>query len=86
MIRAAGFFDTDLNISKNIHVNDRVTLVGGASAFNILNHPNFDMPINNVSSGAFGFVRATVSPVTSPYGVATPLTGHVIQLNAQLSF
>lgn len=84
--RAAGFFDTDLNVTKSFNLTDRLRFGVGANFFNLFNHPNFDMPVNNVSSGAFGLIQATVLPVTSPYGVGTPLTGRIIQLNARLTF
>jgi len=38
-------------------------------ALDVLNHPNFDQPVNNVSNaGQFGRIIATVSPPTSVLG------------------
>jgi hypothetical protein len=36
--------------------------------FNVLNHPNFDLPVNALSSGAFGTITSTVPPPSSAYG------------------
>ncbi|HZR57957.1 MAG TPA: carboxypeptidase regulatory-like domain-containing protein [Terriglobales bacterium] len=87
-LRGPNFFDTDLNITKNFKVGERLGLAIGANFFNILNHPNFDLPNNNVPSGNFGQITSTVSPATSPYGafLSVPLTGRIVQLNARVTF
>lgn len=87
-LRGPGFFDTDLNVTKNFKVTERVGFAVGANFFNLFNHPNFDLPNNNVSAGNFGTITATVSPATSPYGafLSVPLTGRLVQLNARLTF
>jgi hypothetical protein len=86
--RGAGFFDTDLNITKNFKFGERLGFAIGANFFNILNHPNFDLPNNTVASGAFGTITNTVAPATSPYGafLSVPLTGRIVQLNARVTF
>lgn len=61
-------FDTDMNVTKYIPVTERVKFAVGAGLFNLLNHPNFDLPLNNVSGGGFGAIVNTVSPATNPYG------------------
>jgi hypothetical protein len=87
-LRGPNFFDTDLNVTKNFKVGERLGLAIGANFFNILNHPNFDLPNNNVPSGNFGQITSTVSPATSPYGafLSVPLTGRIVQLNARVTF
>jgi Carboxypeptidase regulatory-like domain len=89
--RGPGFFDTDMNITKNIPVGERVKFAIGANLFNLFNHPNFDLPVNNTtgsSLGGFGQIVNTVSPATSPYGafLSVPLTGRIVQLNARVTF
>ena len=86
--RGAGFFDTDLNVTKNFKLGERVGLAIGANFFNVLNHPNFDLPNNNLSLGNFGTITNTVSPATSPYGafLSVPLTGRIVQLNGRFTF
>jgi hypothetical protein len=54
----------------------------------LLNHPNFDLPLNNVTGGGFGSIVNTVSPATTPYGsfLSVPLTGRIVQMNARVVF
>ena len=82
------FFDLDANLTKNIKLSERFSFAIGANAFNILNHPNFDLPANNVTAGNFGTIVNTVQPATSPYGafLSVPLTGRILQVNARLTF
>jgi outer membrane receptor protein involved in Fe transport len=86
--RGPGYFDTDLSLTKNFRLNERFNLGIGANAFNVLNHPNFDLPVNNVNSGQFGQIVSTVSAATSPYGSFTgsAVSGRVIQLHAKVTF
>ena len=87
-LRGPNFFDTDLNVTKNFKIGERMGFAVGANFFNVLNHPNFDLPNNNVLSGNFGNITSTVSPATSPYGafLSVPLTGRIVQVNARLTF
>jgi hypothetical protein len=87
-LRAPGFFDTDMGVMKNINVTERLKFGVGANLFNLFNHPNFDLPLNNVSGGGFGTIVNTVSPATNPYGafLSVPLTGRIVQLNARVTF
>ena len=87
--RGAGYFDTDLHLAKNIRLTERVTFSIGANFFNLLNHPDFDLPVNDVAlGGAFGQIQKTVVPSTMPYGSFTGLTlsGRIIQLNGRITF
>jgi hypothetical protein len=74
-------------VTKFIPITEHVKFAVGASLFNLFNHPNFDLPLNNVGSG-FGNIIATVSPATNPYGsfLSVPLTGRIVQLNARVTF
>ena len=87
-LRGPEFFDTDLNVTKNILITEQVKFAVGANFFNLFNHPNFDLPSNNLSSGAFGSIINTVSPATTPYGsfLSVPITGRIVQLNARVTF
>ena len=87
-LRGPGFFDTDMNVTKNFNVTERLKFAVGANLFNLFNHPNFDLPLNNVTGGGFGSIINTVSPATNPYGafLSVPLTGRIVQLNARVSF
>ena len=87
-LRGPAFFDTDLNVTKNFNVTERFKFAVGANFFNLLNHPNFDLPSNNVTGGGFGTISATISPATSPYGafLSVPVTGRIVQANARVTF
>ncbi len=95
--RGPGYFDSDLNLAKNFHLTERFVLGVGANMFNLFNHPNFDVPNNDVAGGAinaggtFGQITTTTGIATSPYGtqiggVNPAVTGRVIQLNAHIVF
>jgi hypothetical protein len=87
--RGPYFFDTDFSIEKAIKVRENMTFTIGASAYNVLNHPNFDNPHANVNvSGNFGQQYQTVGPPNSPYGNFTGaiVNGRVMQLNAKFKF
>jgi outer membrane receptor protein involved in Fe transport len=70
--RGPGYFNTDLSLLKSTKVRlfaEGQSFVFGASFFNVLNHPNFDQPVNNLSNtGQFGRTIETVSPPTSVLG------------------
>ncbi|HYL74769.1 MAG TPA: carboxypeptidase regulatory-like domain-containing protein [Bryobacteraceae bacterium] len=86
--RGPGYFDTDLNINKTFSVHERYKLTVGAFFFNILNHPNFDLPVNNVALGGFGQIQSTVSAPTSAYGSfqGSAVSGRVIQTMVKVTF
>ncbi|HEY6768394.1 MAG TPA: TonB-dependent receptor [Candidatus Sulfotelmatobacter sp.] len=87
-MRGPGFFNTDLSVSKNFKVGERLGFAIGATAFNVLNHQNFDVPINSVTSGAFGEITDTVGSNTSPYGAffGVPLNGRILQVTGKITF
>ena len=86
--RGPGYFDTDMNVSKIFAIHERYRFQIGAYFYNILNHPNFDSPINNVALGTFGQILRTVSPPSSPYGSfqGSAVSGRVIQTQVKFTF
>ena len=86
--RAPQYFDTDFSVMKNFLVTERVKLQLGANMFNVLNHPNFFTPSNNVASPNFGQLFATAAQPTTPYGAyqGAGVTGRLIQMQAKLIF
>ncbi|HEY6937145.1 MAG TPA: carboxypeptidase regulatory-like domain-containing protein [Terriglobales bacterium] len=82
------FFNTDLTLMKNFGITENVKLGVGATAFNILNHPNFDQPVADIANPNFGTIISTVNPPTSIYGsfLGGDASPRVIQLNARLTF
>jgi hypothetical protein len=86
--RGPGYFDTDLTVNKNIAIHERYTLIVGATFFNVLNHPNFDLPGNNIAGGNFGTIQSTVSPFSSAYGAFTgsSVSGRLVVTNLKFQF
>lgn len=62
----------------------------GFQFFNLLNHPNFDKPINDLAQGAgnFGVIQSTISAPTSILGSFqnADASGRIIQVKANLVF
>jgi hypothetical protein len=87
-LRGPGFFDTDLSILKNFKIGERFGVAIGATAFDILNHQNFDLPINSVTSSIFGDILSTIGTNTNPYGAffGVPLNGRILQINGKITF
>ncbi len=59
ILRAPGMFNLDFSIAKNTALTERVGMQLRVEAFNILNHPNFTQPVNQVTSSQFGQITAT---------------------------
>lgn len=62
------FFDVDLALMKDVRIKERLTFSFGAQAYNVLNHTNFDQPVNDISNPLFGSSIAAVGPPTSLLG------------------
>ncbi len=54
-----GFADLDLSGEKETKLVKGVSIILRADAFDILNHPNFGQPANNVQAANFGQITAT---------------------------
>ncbi len=86
------FFDMDFTIMKNFHLpgTENARLGVGAQFFNVLNHPNFDQPINDIAGGpgVFGNIQNTVSVPTSILGsfLGGDASPRLIQLTARIEF
>jgi hypothetical protein len=86
--RAPGYADFDTSLYKTIALGERVKFMLGASAFNLMNHPNFASPANNVAVGGLGLISSTVAAPTSPYGAfqGSAVSGRVLVLTGKFSF
>ena len=84
------YFDTDLTLMKNFRIPrwEGAELQIGAQAFNVLNHPNFDQPIGNISNSQFGYSVRTVATPTSIFGsfLGADASPRALQIRAQLRF
>jgi hypothetical protein len=63
---APGYAETDIGVTKNTRITDRLTLTFKAEIFNIFNHPNFSVP------GVFGVGPQIINAGTSCGPTSTP--------------
>lgn len=90
MFFGPGYFNTDLGINKITSLpgweSARFSL--GFQFFNVLNHPNFGQPVNNVADPQFGQILNTVSPPTSIFGsgLGADASARLIQVRGSLTF
>jgi len=83
-----GFFDSDLSVTKNFKITERVAFGAGATFYNVFNHPNFAQPGNLLGTTTFGEVTSQTAPPTTPFGsffTGSP-AGRIIQLQGKLVF
>jgi hypothetical protein len=91
-MRGPGYFNADLGLAKNFPITaERVNLKFRADAFNAFNHPNFEVPSQNVFNGLdetdilntsqFGKISYTVTPVGNGNNGA-----RVLELSLRLEF
>jgi len=84
------FFDTDMSLMKNFRIPhwEGAKFEIGAQAFNLLNHPNFDQPINDIANSEFGSIVRTVGPPTSLFGsfLGGDASPRALQIKLQLTF
>ena len=52
--RGPGVGNLDLSVFRNFAVREQVRLQLRAEFFNATNHPNFDLPVNDLASPSFG--------------------------------
>jgi hypothetical protein len=73
---------------KNFNIGERVRFSMGANFYNILNHPHFALPQNNLAAGTFGQFFATAPQPTSIYGAfqTAGVTGRLVQIVGKLTF
>jgi hypothetical protein len=61
-VRGPGIANIDASLFKNFAVTERARLQFRAEAFNLLNHPNFALPENDIQSPAFGQILQAGPP------------------------
>jgi hypothetical protein len=87
--RGPDYFNTDFSLRKNFRVSERLGLQLGANAYNVLNHPNFQNPLNFTGNAAlFGQIVQTTSPPTTPYGAfsGSLASARILQVMAKFTF
>jgi hypothetical protein len=53
------YFDSDVNLTKLFTIHEQQNLQLRFEFFNVLNHTNFQAPVNTFSSSAFGVIQAS---------------------------
>lgn len=87
--RGPNYFNTDLTVMKYTKLfSERASLGVGFQFFNVLNHPNFDQPVNDIANGSFGLIQKSVSTPTSILGnfLGGDASPRLIQLKAEVKF
>lgn len=86
--RGPGFIDTDFTVMKSTKLSESTRLSIGLQFFNILNHPNFNLPDHDLAHSTFGKIESTVGPPTSILGsfLGGDASPRIIQLKAQFTF
>ena len=84
-VRGPGAWQIDMGIAKDISLTERVRLEFRTEFFNIFNHPQYGLPIANISATNFGAINQTVNTTTpvSPVGTGTP---REIQFSLRFAF
>lgn len=89
-IYGSSYTDTDLGVAKSFGIPgwEGAHLKIGAQAFNVLNHPNFQLANGNIDSGAVGTIASTVNTPTSILGsfLGGDASPRLLQLDAKFSF
>jgi hypothetical protein len=74
--RGPRFTDSEIYLTKNIPITERVTFRFDTQFFNVFNHPNFALPSNQAgipgnpaTQTGFGALTSTISPPTGLLGV-----------------
>ena len=59
ILTAPGFEDIDVALAKATTIRENISLQFRAEAFNLMNHPNFSQPVNNITAATYGQITAT---------------------------
>jgi hypothetical protein len=79
--RGPGFYQIDTALQKQFAIPERIAFRFRVEAFNLFNHPTYDLPASNFSSGSFGQTTSILN--TGAVGTGTPRR---IQFSARLTF
>jgi hypothetical protein len=86
--RGPSYFDMDMALYKTFKVKERLSFGLGAQAFNVFNHPNFNLPDTTLGSPQFGQILSMQGVPTSPYGnfLGFDSSVRVVQLSLKMTF
>ncbi len=83
------YSDIDFSLFKNFTIKENYRFQFGASAYNVMNHPNFQNPNADIASpSSFGTISATATPPTSAYGSfqGSAVSGRVLVVSGRFQF
>jgi Carboxypeptidase regulatory-like domain/TonB dependent receptor len=69
ILEGPGFQSVNASLVKNTHLSERVNLQFRAEAFNLFNHPNFNLPDNFLGSPTFGRITSARDPRHIQFGL-----------------
>ncbi len=69
ILEGPGYQNVNMSILKNTRFNERVNLQFRAEAFNLFNHPNFNLPDNFLGSPTFGRITSARDPRHIQFGL-----------------
>jgi len=69
ILTGPGFKTLDFMLSRVFTITERVSLQFRAESFNIANHPNFDLPSQNVNVPGFGSITQAEAPRQNQFGL-----------------
>jgi len=81
--------DIDATLMKSFRVKERLKFTVGATAANLVNHPNFQNPNANIANPTgFGSITSTAIQPTSAYGSfqGSAVSGRVLVVTGRLNF
>ncbi|MFN0120277.1 MAG: hypothetical protein ACKV2V_07225, partial [Blastocatellia bacterium] len=69
IVEGPGLANVNFSLVKNVAFNEKYALQLRAESFNLMNHPNLDLPDNFVGSPSFGAIRSAQNPRRIQFGV-----------------
>jgi len=86
--RGPSYVDFDMGLYKTFTMKERYTFGLGATAFNVFNHPNFNLPDGTLGTSYFGQITSMQGVPTSPYGnfLGFDSSVRVVQLSLKFTF
>jgi hypothetical protein len=83
--RGPGYFNLDSSLFKTVTVTERIRVVLGASAYNVLNHPNFSDPVSDITNPGLGQITGTSVNPSGPYDSGGP-SGRAVVVTGRFVF
>ncbi len=62
IVQGPGLVEWDFSLFKDFPIRESKTLQFRVECFNLLNHPNFGLPVNDINSPSFGQIQSAAAP------------------------